>query len=164
MAETTLTIAGVELPVGSARGVSADWQPIRAGELRRTINGDAAWLGRATHRKWRLSLQASDMSTPTLGELWPGDEVAVGWPGYLRVPGGASVTLPRDPVAGSVRGIDADGLHVAPSSVAGREVSFAAAPMAVEFRPSMTMVVVSHTANAAEWEAAEGWKLELEEV
>jgi len=162
--QTTLVISGVSIPVGAARGVLADWRPVDAGQHRRLVDGTLVWTGRDVFRKWSLTLQCTDVLSPTLAELWPGSMVSVQWPGRHRIPGATSATLPRDPVPASVRGRDDAGVVVQPTSVSGRDVSFSTAPVAIEYRPQLQMMVVEHSGNLAEWDREEGWSIRLEEV
>ena len=165
MPETTLAISGVELPIGSSRFIQADWEPINGGgSFRRTVNGELVHTGRDVFRKWALTLNCTDQSAPTLANAWPGTIATVGFPGRLRVVGGTSVSLPRDPVAGSVRGVAVDGAHVEPTAVDGRDVSFTTAPAVVEFRPELTMMITEHSENLDERRHEIGWTIRLEEV
>ncbi|GAB5500991.1 MAG: hypothetical protein PsegKO_33020 [Pseudohongiellaceae bacterium] len=176
MADTLLSITGVTFPPGSARGLSEELTPIQSGEVARDMNGQLVAIDLDGFDKLALRVSASNqLCLPDWGGLKLGDQVVVTPATELTamIAGGAdSVTLPRDPVAGSVRAVilDEDGSPspVEIESVAGQVVTLAApAPetVFVYWRASLTMLCTSPPPSSfGEWQAQLGWSVGFEEV
>jgi len=166
--ETILKLGDNFIPVGAGRGISQTLDPISNGDIRRTINGSLIDLTRALNRKFESQVNCTDMGTPTLAGIWKGSIIQVDCIQPLRElvnPASTTHTIIRDPVAGSVIGIDeATDAEVTPTIVAGRDITFSAAVKAIEFLPSLEMMVRSHSLNTDEYAAEEGWSIDLEEV
>lgn len=162
--DTSLTIDGILIPVGAARGVKAALELVDNGQLRRTVNGELVDLTRTTSRKYKLSLSCSDLSTPTLADLVRGQAVTVVPPKRLRqaVPYSGTVTLRRPAAEGTLRAQDQSGAAVA-CTLDGDVVS-APAGSIVSYLPVLDMLVASVSHDAEEWDATESWSIELEEV
>lgn len=165
--ETDLVLGDIVIPVGSARGIAQSIEIIDNGDMRRTINGTLKNLTRQENRKFSSTINASDFSSPALAGIWRGDVIDVSCIEPLRQtvnPADTDVTLIRDPVAGTVRGIDqVTGSFVSPSSVVGRDVTFASAVTMVEFKPILTMMVTDISFDKDEYSTDESWSIQLEE-
>ncbi len=168
----TSELGSVVFPVGSARGIDVDVQPIDAGEMRRTVNGTLVGLVNPAFRKLRVSLSHSGGRVPTIIGLW------------RRMPATAEMTDPveelpsaedaseavlsRQPVAGSVSGYDADGTEVVPTSVSGAApwtAVFAGDVAYVSYRPVLSCLVSTWTRAGNDWgRGGASWSIELEEV
>jgi hypothetical protein len=168
--ETLLSINGIELPVGSSRGISQTLKPIDNGDLRRTVNGDLKDLTREQNRKFesQISGQGSPiLSTPAFADVWKGSELIIDCISKLRQnvnPSSSSATLIRDPVSGSISGLTFSGDYIDPDTVTGRDVTFSQDVIMIRFRPKLTMLVLAISTNEDEYEAQEGWTIDLEEV
>ncbi|MGQ3049857.1 MAG: hypothetical protein ACT6Q8_24220 [Niveispirillum sp.] len=163
--ETDLFISGVAIPTGAGRNITQTLELIDNGDIRRTINGAAVDLTRAASRKYRSDIRATGVSTPALAGIVRGSAVTVHCIQRLRVPAsGTSVTLPRTPVSGSVRGYQADGTRATLSSLIDRVATFSAPIVYAEFRPILTMLVADLSYDTDEYAASEGWSLSLEEA
>jgi len=165
--ETILTLGSLVIPVGAGRGITQTIKPISNGALRRTVNGTLKDLTRIENRKFESQIRCTDMATPSMAELWKGNQITVGCIQTLNQlvnPEASSTTLIRDPVSGSVVGFKADGSKLTPTSVVGRVATFASNIERVEFRPSLTMLVVATSFDVDEYAAEEGWSIDLEEA
>jgi hypothetical protein len=141
MSDTLLVLAGIGVPLYSARGLTQTLQPIEAaGSQRRTVNGALVDLSLAQFRKYRSTVRCSDMEAPALAGIWPGHVVTVDCIVELSYPSGGAPE--RTPVTASVRS----------------ESGF------VFYRPQLTMQVTGYTVEKNEWGAVTAWTLELEEV
>lgn len=167
--ETLLTISGVVFPPGSGRGISQTLTPIGGGEILRTVNGDLVDLTRPEFQKFATEITCSDMEAPTLAGIWPGKDVTIGcikmrWQPVS--PAADTVTLIRDPVAGSVLGYSAAGALVALNTGAsnGRSLVFVGNVALVGFRPSLVCRVTAWDDNTDEYNASVAWKLSAEEI
>lgn len=165
--ETILTLGNIAIPTGSGRGITQTLSPIDNGNLRRTVNGTLKDLTRLQNRKFESSVQCTDMGSPAIAELWKGQIILVGCIQVINQnidPASLTVTLIRDPIAGSIFGFEADGTKQIPTIVAGRDITFGVSIIHVEFRPELSMMVVSNSMNTDEYAAEEGWDLDFEEV
>lgn len=158
-------IAGVSLPTGSSRGITQTLELVDNGEIRRTINGAAVDLTRSSVRKYRSDIRCTAAATPALAGIHRGSTITVSCISRLRVSAsGTSVTLPRTPVTGSVRGYHADGTRATLSSLVGNVATFASPIVYAEFRPVLTMLVTDISLDMDEYAATEGWSISLEEA
>ena len=167
--ETILTLGNLVIPVGAGRGITQSLQPIDNGSLRRTVNGNLVDLTREENRKFESQIRCTDMATPAMAELWKGTEILVGCISILNQnvnPIANAVTLIRDPVAGSIFGFEVDGTKHEPVSVLGRDITFDVGidVANVEFRPELNMRVVANSTSTDEYEAEEGWQIDLQEI
>lgn len=138
----TMTATGEEInfPDGSALFVEADITPIDgATDLRRTVNGSLVNLSDPAFRKLAVTLSASDMTLPALGNLYPGDTLTVECPVVIRERGG----VPARPAAGGV---------------------FTIGNGWVEYRPVLECMLIANSLNETEGKASASWSLTLEEV
>lgn len=166
--ETVLKIGNIYFPVGSARGISQQLDPIENGELRRTVNAELIDMTRALNRKFRSQISCTDMEVPAFFGLWRGSEVVVECikRAYQNIwPAADVVTLIRPYVPGSVFGRNQDNVKITPLSIVGDLVTFPAASncVSVEFRPILTMLVDETSTNHDEYGAEVGWNISLEE-
>lgn len=166
--DTLLVIAGPALPRWSARGLTESLEPVDNGRLRRTVNGDLAFVGDAGGRKYAVSVAARDTRAPAFAGQWRGSAVTIDCVSMLSqwAASGTSVTLGRTPVSGSVEAETADGASVTVSGVSGAVATLAANPSGafVRFRPQLACLVDSFSQDTDEWGAAVGWSLKLVEV
>jgi hypothetical protein len=162
---TDLVIGGRVIPLAASRGITQTYRQIRAGQLRRTVNGTLINTTRTTHKKYRTRIDCEDLDTPAIADLYKGDTVTVECVAPWRVPGGSTtVTLPRDPVSGSIVGYKTGHQKVTVSSVSGRDVTFDEAPDWVEFRPILTIMIDDVDWDQNEATAKESWSISGEEV
>lgn len=165
--ETILTLGDIVIPVGSARGITQTLQPINNGDLRRTVNGSLKDLTRVENRKFESQIRCTDMATPAMAELWKGQTLSIECIQVLNqnvFPAGQAATLIRPPVSGSVVGFDSTGSKVLPTTVIGSDATFPSDVVNIEFRPILTMMVSATSMDTDEYEAEEGWSIDLEEV
>ena len=146
MSDTKLTIFveetgdTIQMPVGSAFGVSAKLRGIGSGGTRRTVNARLVALGNPAFRKFAGSISASDMILPPIFDLYENQQVTVEWPTLVRERG---ATPSRPPVPGTL------------SSCNGW----------IEYRPILTCLVTQPPEmSEEEWSGTASWSLELEEV
>ncbi len=167
--ETLLKLGDIVIPAGAGRGITQTVTPIENGSIRRTVNGELIDLTRQESRKYASAISAGDNAgtAPAFAGLWRGQTLVVECIKTIRqtvFPASLSATLIRSPVAGSVVGRDALGAKVNPSSVVDRLATFPSNVVMIEFRPILTMKVLSVNEDVNEYEASETWSLELEEV
>lgn len=167
--ETVLVLDGIDFPVGSARGITQSLGIIDNGDLRRTVNGTLTDTTRAVNQKFVSSIKCTDMSAPTLAEIWKGSEIEVQCIAKIRQrvsPADDIVTLTRPPVSGSVSGYTALGAKVEGEITSDSDVvvEFEEDVVRVEYRPLLVMMVTDKSEDEDEYQASTGWSLELEEV
>jgi hypothetical protein len=139
--QTMLAISVMGVPMYSARGLSQTLEPIDASRsIRRSINGILTDVAHAQFRKYKSKISCTDMRTPAFDGIWPGLTVTVDCVAYLSYPVGG--VAHRTVVAGSqfTEGV----------------FTF--------YRPRLTMMVITNTAQTDEWTASVPWELDLEEV
>ena len=139
---TVLALTGIGVSPYASRGLTQTLAPIQqAAQLRRTVNGDLKDLSFAGFRKYTSSISGSDMKPPVCDGIWPGKQVTVDCISQLSyiTAGGA----PERPV-------------VPGSSYTDGLLTF--------YRPRLTMLVTSWSAQEDEYGATVGWTLNLEEV
>jgi len=150
---TLLVLIGPGMPPYSARGVSQSLEPIeQSSQAKRTVNAELIDLSAAQFRKYRSTITCKDQQAPAFDGVFPGLILTVHCVKELAVRHEADtenptelptdVDLGRLAVPGSVR--QADGF--------------------IFYRPVLEMMVISCPQEVEEWEAEEGWSLELEEV
>lgn len=167
--ETILVLGDLVFPAGSARGITQTFSPIDNGDVRRTVNGTLIDLTREQNRKFESQIRLQDMATPTLAGIWKGrilNPVEFIVPFREAVsPASDTHTIIRPPVTGTVFGYDdATGDKVFPSSVVGQIVTFDDPVNFIQYRPSLIMMVVALTVDGDEYQAEEGYTIDLEEV
>lgn len=143
MTDTVLTITALGLPSYSTRGATQTLQPIEAARsMRRTVNGVLVDLSVSELRKYRSTIQCSDMRPPAFSGIWPGQTVVVDCISELAYEDTTDAAPERTVVTGSSR----------------TEGSF------VFYRPQLTMKVMDFRTDTDEYGAAVGWTIDLEEV
>lgn len=165
--ETNLKLGDIVIPVGAGRGITQNISLVDNGDLRRTVNGTLIDLTRDETRKYTSSVQSSDQKTPSLAGIWKGQELVVECISTIRQlvsPASTSVTLIRDFVTGSVFGRDINGAKVTPSSNVDLAFTFPTNIVMVEWLPKLTMLVADINIDSDEYEATQGWSINLEEV
>lgn len=129
-------------PLYSARGITQTLAPIaQTQQLVRTVNGALHDVSLAAFRKYTSTLTCTDMRSPKLDGIWPGQQLTIDCVSELSFPtigGSAAKTI----VPGSER----------------VEGAF------TFYRPRLTMRVVNYSTETDEWNAQVNWSLELEEV
>lgn len=139
--ETMLVLSVMGVPLYSARGLSQTLEPIDASKnMRRSINGVLTDIAHAQFRKYKSKITCTDMRTPAVDGIWPGMTVVVDCVAYLSYPSGGAPQRP--PVSGS----------------SYTEGSF------VFYRPRLTMMMVSNSAQMDEWAGTVPWELDFEEI
>jgi hypothetical protein len=154
LAEITLfNIVGIGVPPYSARGISEVLEPIQgSGQMFRDINGTLHNLGVTQFRKFQLSVTCTDMDSPALNGVWPGDTFTVHCQTEMSYPEGS--TPVRTPVTGSER-------------IGQRAEIDGGGPDGFRYyRPQLTMMVMSYQIGTADgWEdVGVNWQLQLQEV
>lgn len=139
---TLLVLAGIGVSPYSARGLTQTLNAIRgAANVRRNVNGGLRNLSEPQFRKYESTISCSDQDPPVCDGVWPGQLVTVDCVKELCYPTGGSPD--REVVEGSTR---TDG-----------DLTF--------YRPRLQMMVLAgFNMSRAEYEAAESWSLQLEEV
>lgn len=142
VAERILVIAGLGVPLYSARDVEQSLDPIQgAGEFERDVNGNLVDLSAPQFKKYKSTISCKDTEAPAFDGVPVGTEVTVDCirelP-YLT----ASGTPSRTVVEGSER-------------VVGSWTYY---------RPRLEMVVTNFTSGENENERAVSWSIDLEEV
>lgn len=168
--ETKLKLGDLEIPAGAGRALTQTLGWLDNGDLRRTINGILRDMTREQNRKFESQISGQDpaiMAMPAFAGIWKGSVLDVECISKLRqnvYPAALTATLIRDPVAGSIRGLTAAGQWIEPTLVDDRDVTFSSQILVIEFRPSLSMMVVALSGNEDEYAAQEGWTIDLEEV
>lgn len=139
---TLLVIAGIGVQPYSARGLSQSLDPIaQAANARRTIDGVMKDISFDGFKKFKSTITANDQLPPAVDGVWPGRTIVVDCLVelcYLTAGGSPSRTV----VPGSSR-VEGD-------------FTF--------YRPRITFMVLSYSANTEEYGAAVAWSMQLEEV
>ena len=139
---TVLTLAGIDVPPYSARGLTQTLEPIEASvQLRRTVNGALVDLSDALFRKYRSTIACQDQEPPAVDGVWPGQIVSVECVAEL-----CFVTVGGSPSRLAVE--DSDRIDGA--------FTF--------YRPILTMRVTGFSVTRDEYGAAVSWQLQFEEV
>lgn len=140
--DTLLDISAPGIVPFSARGATHTMEPIAASiHLERDVNGTMVDLSIPAMRKYKSKITCTDMNVPAFGGLWPGAVITVDCAFELAYLTSQPAFKERNEVPGSVR-IDGD-------------YTF--------YRPRLTMVVMPFNNSFDEWQANNGWELELEE-
>jgi hypothetical protein len=141
---------------------------ISSGGVRRTINGDPVWIGRPSHRRYRLAVSGVDIRPLTTDALWEGMPCTVVPATRIiaGVPSGMSqVTLDRTPFDGSVvvHKLLNPTQSIGGWSLEGRLVSITdqvAEDLVVSYRPVLSMVVEeAPEVEKAEAKAQHTWRV-----
>ena len=168
MTETILVLGNVIFPVGSDREITQSLEPIDNGLIRRTVNGDAVDLTRDENRKFQSTISTTDLEGPGFDHLFKGQILTgVECIALLRQtvdPASTTVTLIRDEVTGSVRGLEVDCDFIDPISVVAGLATFADPTIMVEFRPVLNFMIEGKSRSRAEMAATESWSITLVEV
>ncbi len=139
--QTVLSISVMGVPLYSARGLSQTLEPIDAAKnMRRSVNGILTDVAHQQFRKYKSKITCTDARVPSFDGVWPGLTVTVDCAAFLSYPIGG--TPQRLVIAGSNF----------------TEGSF------VFYRPRLTMMVVTNTAQVDEWAGTVPWEIDLEEV
>lgn len=138
---TLLILTNMGVPFYSARGLSQTLTPIKESEVQdRTINGTLKDLSYSQFRKYSSVISCTDMATPAIDGIWPGQQVIISCVCELAYPVGG--TPQRPVVSGSSR----------------TDNGF------VFYRPILTMMLGSWQDQIAEWSADYQWQLPFVEV
>lgn len=164
--ETELILSQGGLPPLSARGCIQELMPIESGVLRRTIDGRLIYAGHSRTHKYRSIICCEDKAGLALEGLWRGSLLRVGCIQRLwQKAHGASVSLERDPVEGSVFAVTPGQERVIIQEMAGRKIVLEnEGGVFVSYCPWLEMRVVTFSLTTNEWGLKAGWKLILEEV
>lgn len=140
--DTILAITGVALAPWSSRGCQQSLEPIeQSKQTKRTVNGTLHDLSLPQFRKYRSTVNCTDVNSPSFDSNWPGKSLTVDCLYELSYPT-AGGTAGRTPVPGSVR----------------YENGY------TFYRPRLTMFITSWDVSKNEYGAETGWSMELEEV
>lgn len=162
--------AGVRhhLPLLSARGIKQTLQLLSAPLHKRTVEGTLVALGTAP-AKYASKITCSDTAPMALDAAWYGCPLLVDCVVNLTAPvpdgdGSSEIFLGRTPVPGSV--FLQDGATLTPLAIDGQKVTVARVRTGafVTYRPRLNMMLKSFALESAEWEAKQGWTIDLEEV
>jgi hypothetical protein len=138
---TWLVLSSMGVPLYSARGLSQTLEPIDGSKsMRRSINGILTDVSHDQFRKYKSKISCTDQRSPAFDGIWPGMTVVVDCIAYLSYPTTGSPQ--RTVVAGS---------------------SFTEGTFTF-YRPRLTMMVTTNSAQTDEWDANVPWELELEEI
>lgn len=139
---TLLILSGMGVPLYSARGLTQTLTPIAAAAVkRRSINGVLYDVSRPQSRKYASKISCTDLRTPAIGGIWPGQTVTVQCVAELNYPVGGS---PERPVVSGSEYQDGDFIF---------------------YRPVLTMMIVEPpSVQIDEWNADVAWEIDLEEV
>jgi len=76
---TLLIMTPIGVPLYSARGLTQTLTPIAEAKPapRRTINGEARFIGGSQMRKYESTITCTDQQAPPFSGLWPGEEIVV---------------------------------------------------------------------------------------
>lgn len=76
---TLLIMTPIGVPLYSARGLTQTLTPVAEAKPppKRTVNGEARFLGASQMRKYDSVISCSDQNAPPFSGLWPGDDVVV---------------------------------------------------------------------------------------
>ncbi|WP_146684187.1 glycine-rich domain-containing protein [Thioclava sediminum] len=150
----------IPLPPGAYRFIDFAAKPISASaNLRRTIDGNLVNLSDSAFQRLEVDISCSDQKIPALSGLWPGAVLTIHSPSIMTEPGPA-VTLARDPVPGSIRAYDADGIEIAQPT--GRTLNVSGAAY-YEYRPILTVMVTAISSSDKEFKASRSWSITAEE-
>lgn len=144
----TLTpLSGQDTPVlapYSARGLTQTWEFIKPGGpnvwARRDVNGIMRSLADTRFRKYRTTITCRDNIAPCLDNAWEGVTCEVGCAFEFSYPPGGIPARPS--VSGSQR-VDSGITY---------------------YRPLLVCMVMDIKNSFAEWQAYNGWEIELEEI
>lgn len=139
---TLLIMSPIGVPLYSARGLTQTYTPIMEAKPppRRTVNGEARFLGGSQMQKYDSVISCSDQNAPPFSGVWPGGTITVDCVfefSYLTATGSPERTV----VEGSSR-------------VVGNFTLY---------RPRMTFLVVDFDDSFAEYDATQQWRLQLTE-
>lgn len=139
---TILVLAGVGIPLYSARGLTQSLDPIGAAAFTaRTINGELMDLSAAQFRKYKSTISGTDQRPPAVDGKWPGQIVTVDCVAEL-----AYLTSSGSPARPVVSGSS----HT--------EGAFTL------YRPQLVMMILGFTMAKEEWAANVPWQIDLEEI
>jgi hypothetical protein len=139
--QTVLVLSVMGVPLYSARGLSQTLEPIDASKnMRRSINGILTDVAHAQFRKYLSKITCTDARVPAADGIWPGMTLVVDCVAYLSHQ--SSLTPQRPVVPGS--------------SFTENGFTF--------YRPRLTMLVTTNTAQIDEWAGTVPWEIDLEEV
>lgn len=164
--ETIVDFSNIIFPASSGRGITESLSLLDNGVLRRTVNGTLTDTTRIENRKFVSQIKCSDLKTPTLADIWKGQQLVgtTTQPFRQFVNNLSVVTLFRTPLTGSVSGYNSSDVKQVLNSVVGNVATFATPVAYVKFNPVLTMLVTSIVYTNDEYSAVEGWEVDLEEV
>jgi hypothetical protein len=131
------------VPPWSARGLRESLEAIDAAtDLRRDVNGNLDNFAPDQMKKYKLTLECSDVDAPALVGVWAGKQIVVGCVSEMAYETGVG-TPERTPVSGSER-VGDDGF--------------------TRFRPELTVIVTRFSQQSDEGQHDYSWQLEAEEA
>lgn len=138
---TLLIMTPIGVPLYSARGLTQTYTPITEAKPtpRRTINGEARFLGGNQMRKYESTITCTDQNAPPFSGVWPGDTLTIDCVfelSYKTVGGSPERTVVRSRTVGDF----------------------------TLYCPRMTFMVVDFETSFVEYEAENQWRLTLTEV
>lgn len=140
-ADTLLTISGLGGFLYQARGLSQTISPIRQSQqLARTVNAKLIDMSAPQFQMYASKITCNDVNAPPFDGIWPGTLVTVHCAASLCYPVGGTAGRPE----------------VSGSSYTEGHMTF--------YRPVLQMRVVNFNFTFDEWQAKNGWELELEET
>lgn len=76
---TLLVMTSIGVPLYAARGLSQTLTPVADAKPtpKRTINGEARFLGASQMRKYDSVISCTDVDAPPFGSVWPGDQLVI---------------------------------------------------------------------------------------
>ena len=110
--ETDLDLEEIGVSPGSGRGLTQSLAPASSGSLVTLADGEVVDRSRPAFRKYRTSINFSDVVPFALGGLWEGDIVTIHSVAEIEQP--ASTTRERRHVPGSIVWRDDEGFEVDP--------------------------------------------------
>lgn len=139
--QTLLQITSFGIPLYSARGLTQVFGTIdQASSMRRTVNGYLDDLSLSQFRKYTVKITCTDLASPAVDNMWPGQQVTLFSAAELCYPVGD--TPQREAISGSER----------------TDNGF------VFYRPVLQMRVTAVTNQLEEWSADVQWEIDLEEI
>jgi hypothetical protein len=167
--ETVLTLSLGGFPPLSARGCEQILEPIKLGQMQRTVNGELIHLG-SQALKYQSVIKAKDRTVLALNGLCPGVVVKVGCVQPLWEPiedTADGYHLMRDAVNASIAVIDSE-QNAVDFSTEGNTIYIEDdtedREIFVTYRPELTMRVLDFLIKTNEWTFESSWELSLEEI
>lgn len=169
MSQSNLTINVANFPPLSARGCIQTLQLIPNGEFKRNINGELIFIQTTCEKKYKSSIECTDINSISIDNLWIGKIATVGCIQTLWQTvdiGTQECKLIRRAAPNSINALTKDGNSVEfvfdgtvlTLTKKLKEVVF------VSFRPILEMYIIDFSLRTDEWGMNCMWKMLLEEV